>query len=296
MGTYQGDFTNCDPNPCVGACCYGDGFCEEVTEATCDLNGGTYKGDGTTCDPNPCIGACCFDDGTCSVMGNDTCVNSNGTYQGDGTSCSPNPCPQPQPDCPTDSLYAQGPEFDDWNAGTSDVEAGFKRYDNFTDGGEVCDLHFWGMNLEYIPYYGFFECTEDPMTFDITFYADGGGQPGAETCTYTVAAPGPITWTVYDFYGNPYSIHEYNIDLPTCCVMPTGGWVSIEGTGGSCWFLWLNSADGDGTSCSDDGTGIDCTEDINLSMCITGNEGSFLGACCDDTIPNCVDNVLSSRL
>ncbi len=40
--------------PCtvpLGACCYGDGTCALLAECQCT---GTYAGDGTTCDPNPC--------------------------------------------------------------------------------------------------------------------------------------------------------------------------------------------------------------------------------------------------
>lgn len=37
-----------------GACCMPDGSCFEDTNANCAAAGGTYEGDGTTCDPNPC--------------------------------------------------------------------------------------------------------------------------------------------------------------------------------------------------------------------------------------------------
>jgi hypothetical protein len=39
----------------VGACCWGDGSCGDFwTEEECVYYGGTYAGDGTGCDPNPC--------------------------------------------------------------------------------------------------------------------------------------------------------------------------------------------------------------------------------------------------
>lgn len=93
-GTYQGDGTPCDPNPCAtdGACCI-DGECSILTEADCAEAGGDYQGDGTDCDPNPCVatGACCH--GTdCDIETEADCVGSDGIYGGDGTSCSPNPC------------------------------------------------------------------------------------------------------------------------------------------------------------------------------------------------------------
>ncbi|MEZ4649923.1 MAG: hypothetical protein R3E97_14260 [Candidatus Eisenbacteria bacterium] len=101
-GTYQGDDTVCDPNPCpqppaTGACCFEDGSCQVLTADDCGLAGGSYFGDDTVCDPNPCpqppvFGACCFEDGSCAVT---TEADCQGTYQGDDTVCDPNPCPAP---------------------------------------------------------------------------------------------------------------------------------------------------------------------------------------------------------
>jgi len=38
----------------AGACCHADGSCDVLLEDDCSAAGGTYQGDGTTCDPNPC--------------------------------------------------------------------------------------------------------------------------------------------------------------------------------------------------------------------------------------------------
>lgn len=40
--------------PAEGACCAADGTCTVDTEANCNAGGGTYQGDGTDCEPNPC--------------------------------------------------------------------------------------------------------------------------------------------------------------------------------------------------------------------------------------------------
>ena len=53
-GTYQGDGTNCSPNPCIGpatgACCSTDGSCVEDTQANCEaVPENVYQGDGSTC-------------------------------------------------------------------------------------------------------------------------------------------------------------------------------------------------------------------------------------------------------
>jgi hypothetical protein len=91
-GEYQGNDTDCVPNPCVfGACCDALGTCYSRTSAGCTAIGGTYQGDGTDCDPNPCTGACCVG-GSCSIETVDDCSGMGGTYQGNGTTCDPNPC------------------------------------------------------------------------------------------------------------------------------------------------------------------------------------------------------------
>lgn len=78
----------------TGACCI-DGDCSITTEVLCVAAGGTYQGDDTTCDPNPCpvpgTGACCVGS-DCSIQTEEDCNGMGGTYQGDGTTCSPNPC------------------------------------------------------------------------------------------------------------------------------------------------------------------------------------------------------------
>lgn len=76
-----------------GACCFEDGSCQVSSAAQC---GGTYQGDGTVCDPNPCpppasMGGCCF--GTdCFVLTQGDCEGGGGSYQGDNSACDPNPC------------------------------------------------------------------------------------------------------------------------------------------------------------------------------------------------------------
>jgi len=42
----------------TGACCVGED-CSILSEADCTTAGGTYHGDDTVCDPNPCLPACC---------------------------------------------------------------------------------------------------------------------------------------------------------------------------------------------------------------------------------------------
>ena len=98
----------CDPNPClpqVGACCV-IGQCEVLTREECAEAGGTYQGDETTCDPNPCEAVCCYEDMpargqmACVVTLEEDCATSfGGIFHPDEGSCEPNPCPQLEGAC-----------------------------------------------------------------------------------------------------------------------------------------------------------------------------------------------------
>ena len=92
------DYTVCiQAPPPEGACCFGTTCEGPMSLNTCLEAGGVYKGNGSDCDPNPCIGACCFPDGSClETAGQAECV---GNYLGDGTNCTPNLCPQPGNEC-----------------------------------------------------------------------------------------------------------------------------------------------------------------------------------------------------
>ncbi len=89
--------------PPQGACCLGS-QCVMATAEQCADQSGTYQGDNTRCEPNPCAppppptGACCVtvDDTTsCSVISMAECVQIHGKYQGDHSRCEPNPCDKP---------------------------------------------------------------------------------------------------------------------------------------------------------------------------------------------------------
>ncbi|MHC5005620.1 MAG: hypothetical protein ACYTJ0_21170, partial [Planctomycetota bacterium] len=87
---------------CVGACCFPDGSCQELTQDECASAGGAFQGVGVLCDQIECPqpkGACCFADGSCAVLTLDECAAAGGEYLGDQTICSPNPCPPPTGAC-----------------------------------------------------------------------------------------------------------------------------------------------------------------------------------------------------
>ncbi|MCH8242177.1 MAG: hypothetical protein IH897_06145, partial [Planctomycetes bacterium] len=122
-GNYKGDGTNCNfplcprrfvkkeiesgpesppqsappaPSFDLGACCFDDGTCIEISECNCDNQGGTYSGDGTTC-----AGVVCFG-GQCCILGppftctddvkKDVCLADCGVWTQFAT-CAGLPCP-----------------------------------------------------------------------------------------------------------------------------------------------------------------------------------------------------------
>ncbi len=90
------------PSRLTGACCFGDGSCLIETAVQCYLNGGTYQGDSSDCSPNPCgsiTGACCVGN-VCSILTSAECSSMHGSYLGNGTTCSGVDCTTvPQTGC-----------------------------------------------------------------------------------------------------------------------------------------------------------------------------------------------------
>ncbi len=84
------------PNP-TGACCAGDGSCTVVSSPGSEC-AGDYQGDDTDCAPNPCPqpeGACCLPDSaaTCELVTEAQCSADGGSYGGDATACDSAMCP-----------------------------------------------------------------------------------------------------------------------------------------------------------------------------------------------------------
>ncbi len=197
--------------------------------------------------------------------------------------------------CPPDSLYGQTAHMPDdgWSAGTSEFDvdgANLLRADKFVGAsGEVCDLHWYGFML----YLGadWANCVDSDPAFEIKFFEDAGSAPGAELCRYTVYPTITGTGLLY------HSIYQFELqyfEVPTldpCCQVPANGWVSIQGLGdASCWFLWISSPDGDGSSYFNN-NGTPEAYGYDNAFCLTGTYVPVYGACCDDSTATCTDNV-----
>jgi hypothetical protein len=205
-------------------------------------------------------------------------VDGYGLSSGNYTlAASLGPPPPPPLGCPPGTIYGQRPYTPDesWTFGTSDLNPGYKRFDNFPGdlGGEICDLHWFGAMLDYSLDWA--DCVEIPMTFEIGFWNDDGtGYPDLTAPVYlanhvVAAVPTGRMFAVV------YTEYSWTTVFDPCIDMPNGGWVSIQGVSdpANCWFMWLGSPEGDARSLYDS-AGIWTTEVFDLSMCLTGVVGA----------------------
>jgi hypothetical protein len=171
--------------------------------------------------------------------------------------------------CPPGSILSQPPNLGgaDWNAFMSDLTPYYIRYEKFEGtSGWICGIRWWGFN-SVDSGSGFTECEENPMWFEITFYQDAQGQPGAEICSYEVNATGTPVAVV-----NEWNLYQYDASLDSCCAV-TDGWVSVVGldVDPSCWFMWNSSSTGDDSACQRNAAGLTCGTGQHfrdLSVCL----------------------------
>jgi hypothetical protein len=204
-----------------------------------------------------------------------------------GVAASCGECPLP-PVCLGGGLFTQSPDPpSDFIAGTSEESSNLRRWENFTGvAGAIEGLTWWGLDLENIGGNNFIECVETTNDFRISFHEDAGGVPGPAVCSYQL----PVAYTPtggLKYLGT--ELNEYDVSLPTPCVL-VNGWVSIVGLGDpSCWFLWMSSSGGDNASYCDH-----CQpspQDFDVNVCLDGTVGGVSGSCCDDSTAVCTDDV-----
>ncbi len=79
----------------VGACCYDDGTCDDLTEADCNDAGGNWQGSDTPCSEGLCVGVCCECSGCVDNSTPDSCAADGGTFGDFQTTCADDPAPCP---------------------------------------------------------------------------------------------------------------------------------------------------------------------------------------------------------
>jgi subtilisin-like proprotein convertase family protein len=195
--------------------------------------------------------------------------------------------PPPPPACPPDSLYGNLPDPPDasWSFATSSQTLGYLVAEDYSVTGDICDIHWWGLDLWWTGS-GWAECDHisGVSQFQITFYQDAGGVPGAVACQQTVTAT--VTGTTLLYAG--YEMKEYVALLVPCCTLQNG-WVSIQSVNDtSCHLLWASG--GAGNSLQHDGLVWGATG-YERGLCLTGQYVPTWGACCDDSTGICIDDV-----
>ena len=167
-------------------------------------------------------------------------------------------------------LFQQPPTPSDQDciAYTSDAIMGFLCLEDFLElTSDIDDIHWYGFSLVYdYDLEEWYECDVSGMQFEIIFYRDAGGYPGAQVAKFSNISP---TIEYYDTY---YVFPAYRFDVPSLG-MPVGlteGWVSIQSTfsPNGCAFLWLDSPVGDLNAIQQGGMDNDNIED-NLSFSLT---------------------------
>jgi len=171
--------------------------------------------------------------------------------------------PPPPPECCQVVIPPEG----SWNFITTDTDLGYTVFDNYICDYEIGHITFQGLDL-YWSGYGWEECDEDPMEFNIKFYPDIGAYPDTvnPVCEYTVT---PTRTATGILYGGYYELIEYVIGLPEPCSQMEG-WLSIQGVGNgeTCVFLWGAATSGDGLSYQryPDGSMVQLTNDLSRCM------------------------------
>ncbi len=240
---------------------------------------GTFLGAGTDCDPNPCL----LPADARRVVGAGSAgpaVNAAAAGAADGARVWP---------CPLDAFYAQPAEGCDgprWSGYTSAIGQDFSYLcqEDFELDSDIRDIHWWGLVLQWNNGW----LTGDPaaLAFDIIFYADAGGAPGAAVCIYTGVTP---TFNYLETCYGAYDVYHFEVQSLSPCLWDGPGWVSIQSQQAPPnydVFLWVTSAVGD-FDARQNGSSLG----TNLSLCLTGIYIPAWGACCDDTTSNCTDNV-----
>jgi len=209
-GDYQGDLTDCNPNPCpqpTGACCNPvTGGCTITTEAAC---GGDWQGAWTTCNPNLCpqpTGACCNAAGQCRITTQAMCLGAGDEWHGDWTTCSgdlngngmDDRCEDLywQPGDGHKMHYPQLPDEEGWDIHSS-LPVILADDWRCSETGAVKDIHWWGSWKDGL--------AGEVDAFTLSIHRDIPADPPA----IPYSRPGEIIWQKVVTGFNPQTINSF---------------------------------------------------------------------------------------
>lgn len=140
----------------------------------------------------------------------------------------------------------------------------FFTYDSFEVSAPIGGVRWWGIQGAD-PGSGFQPCQRDPDAFEIVFFADDGGQPGAEVYSEVIAG---LTGQATGEQFFDYPVYEYAVTL-TASFALASGWISIRGIGDEdCWFLWSSSDRGDGRTWQQNPEGVLSEKPVDSAFCL----------------------------
>ena len=135
-------------------------------------------------------------------------------------------------DCPPNTLYSH---IVNYQVGfTSWTGSPYVVYDKIesTPAGKIGEITFFGI----------FEITPG-RNFQIAFYHDNAGLPGAQFATYNTFIAGANTGQILQGF---FQIYSYYYALPTRLNLVAGDWISVLATDGTDPWYWCSASGGDG--------------------------------------------------
>jgi hypothetical protein len=141
-----------------------------------------------------------------------------------------------------DILFEQPPDAPgDFGAVLSDAGAGLLCLDDFWDvTNDIRDIHWYGFSMDREAEVS---CNVTGIQFEIIFYRDSSGSPGAPVATFSNVTPAVTVYADFGFGRTGYHFEVADLGTP---VSLTKGWVSIQSTysPNGCFFNWLTSSTG----------------------------------------------------
>lgn len=169
-------------------------------------------------------------------------------------------------DCAANSVFGQAPVNSTTSLFSDEGTAYGSQhiYDNFSGLTEyIGGITFWGIMYDGGDCY-----TPGSQDFEITFFQDNAGSPGA-----MVQQPFSVTVTPTETgeFVSGVSILRYDINFPSSISLPSG-WVSVVKLNPGnepCSFAWLNTTNGDNTIAYNQGGGtISLANGYDVSFCL----------------------------
>lgn len=156
-----------------------------------------------------------------------------------------------------------------WEAITSATNLGYLCMDDFWGlSKDITDIHLYGFAMNYSA--GWWSCDPTGIEFEIIFYEDSSGTPGAIVETFSDINP---TIVPLDSCF-PHQLYRFDVDSLPNPVNLAEGWVSVQSTysPNGCSLLWLNSPDGNSNAIQESDVTDGGLVNENLAFILTGQD------------------------